>query len=409
MKRRVFVTGLGVVSPIGNDVKSFSDAIFAGQCGFAPVTRFDASNLLTHFAAEVKDYSSRFRDVKIEFGLSAAKEAVNYANQNNDISMEDYYQGKNTSIHCGLGLELFSPSDLIEMQHSDFTLPDKEEERLFYLTTPADLLVQLLSHKMGVTIPPVIHVSACAASTDAIGTAYLAIRDGHADMILAGGADSMINPMGFAGFTRLGALSERNQSPESASRPFDISRDGFVLGEGAGFLVLEEKEQAFTRGAKLIAEIKGYCNSLDAYNVSDPHPEGKGAITAMEMAIKDAGLDISDISAINAHGTGTLKNDPVECLAIKKVFKEKYLDTPISGTKSMIGHLISAAGAVETIASIICLEKQKLHPTANLTTPDPACQLDHVIGVPRETKLNHILKNSFGFGGQNASLVVSKC
>ncbi len=409
MNRRVFVTGIGVVSPIGNDIKSFSDALFSGICGFASVTRFDASDLLTNFAAEVKNYSSRYRDIKIEFGLSAAKEAANFANMNNDNSIEEYYQGKKTAIYCGIGLELFSPSDLIEMQQSDFTLPEKKEEQLFYLTTPAALLVQLLSHNMGVTMPPQIHISACAASTDAIGSAYLSIREGNADMILAGGADSMINPMGFAGFTRLGALSERNQSPMSASRPFDISRDGFVLGEGAGFLVLEEEKQAVNRGAKILAEIKGYGNSLDAYNVSDPHPEGKGAIAAMEMAINDAGLNYSNISAINAHGTGTQKNDPVECLAIKKVFKEKCKSIPIIGTKSMIGHLISAAGAVETIASILCLKEQKLHATVNLTTPDPACQLDHVIGNPRQTKLKHILKNSFGFGGQNASLVISKC
>jgi 3-oxoacyl-(acyl-carrier-protein) synthase len=409
VKRRVFVTGIGVISPIGNDVISFSDALFLGHCGFAPVTRFDASGLLTHFAAEVKDHSAHFRDVKIEFGLTASKEAVSYANQNNDIPLIDFYQGKKTSIHCGIGLELFSPSDLIKMQQSDFSLPENKEEQMYYLTTPADLVVRFLSQKMGVTLPPLMHISACAASTDAIGTAYLAIQEGKADMVLAGGTDSMINPMGFAGFTRLGALSERNQSPESASRPFDISRDGFVLGEGAGFIVLEEKEQASARGAKLLAEIKGYGNSLDAYNVSDPHPEGAGAIKAMEMAISDAGLDYSDISAINAHGTGTPKNDPVECLAIKKVFREKYMSIPVIGTKSMIGHLISAAGAVETIASILCLEKQMLHATANLTTPDPACQLDHVIGSPRKTELNHILKNSFGFGGQNASLVVSKC
>ena len=226
-------------------------------------------------------------------------------------------------------------------------------------------------------------------------------------MALAGGTDSMINPMGVGGFCRIGAMTTKNSTPHLASRPFDKSRDGFVLGEGAGFLVLEEEEFARKRGAKIVGRILGYGNSLDAYSVSDPHPQGEGAIKSMHRALQSAHLCPADISAISVHGTGTAKNDPAEAAAIRTLFKEDYKRIPAFATKSMTGHLISAAGAVESIATFLSLQRQQLHPTINLQEVADGCELNHVIGKSKNCSLKYILKNSFGFGGQNASLVLA--
>jgi 3-oxoacyl-[acyl-carrier-protein] synthase II len=252
------------------------------------------------------------------------------------------------------------------------------------------------------------HVSACAAGTDAIGAAFRAIAWGRRRWMMAGGADSMINPLGIAGFCSIGATSTANDDPPRASRPFDRRRSGFVLGEGAGVLVLERLDDARARGAKIHAEISGYGASFDAHGISEPHPEGRGAVQAMSRALADARLNPDEVDAINAHGTGTPKNDPVETLAIKRTFGDRARRMPIAATKSMIGHLIAAAGAVEAIAAIACLQASVVHPTINLDDPDPSCDLDYVPHTARDWRQRHVLSNSFAFGGQNASIVLTR-
>jgi 3-oxoacyl-[acyl-carrier-protein] synthase II len=263
----------------------------------------------------------------------------------------------------------------------------------------------MICKEHGLSRPPMTHISACAASTDAIGAAFRMIRDGQCAWMLAGGTDSMINPMGVGGFCKLNALSRRNDAPQKASRPFDKDRDGFLLGEGAGMLVLESLDNARARGARIYAEILGYGNSFDAHGISEPHPRGDGALLAMQRAVQMAGIQPHDVCHINAHGTGTLKNDPVETLAIRRLFGAHAEHVTVSSTKSMMGHLISASGAVEVAAMLVCAQSGWVHPTINLDNPDPACDLDYVPGKPRKLGDGCLMKNSFGFGGQNASLV----
>jgi 3-oxoacyl-[acyl-carrier-protein] synthase II len=273
------------------------------------------------------------------------------------------------------------------------------------LQTPSDLCAHVLAHQHCLAAPPLVHVSACAAGTDAIGAGFRLVASGRSDWALAGGADSMINPLGVGGFCKLSALSRRSDHPASASRPFDRGRDGFVLGEGAAMLVLEPLDSAQRRGAELLAEVCGYGNSFDAYGISEPHPQGRGAVQAMERALAEAGLGPEQVDVINAHGTGTPKNDPVETLAIKRVFGDHARRMPVCATKSMIGHLISAAGAVEAVATIVGLRGGWVHPTINLNDPDPACDLDYVPHAAREWAGSVALSNSFAFGGQNASVI----
>jgi 3-oxoacyl-[acyl-carrier-protein] synthase II len=308
----------------------------------------------------------------------------------------------------GIGLELFSMDDLALSRRAGFALPTRLEERLSFMQTPSDLCVHLVAREHGLSAPPLVHVSACAAGTDAIGAAYRAIASGRRRTMLAGGTDSMINPLGVAGFCTLSATSTRNEAPARASRPFDKSRDGFVMGEGAGVLALERLEDAQARGATVLAELRGYGSSFDAHGISEPHPEGRGALQAMARALADAGLGPGDVDAINAHGTGTPKNDPVETLAIKRLLGPRAPSVPVVATKSMIGHLISAAGAVEAIAAILCMQRGVLHPTINLETPDPECDLDYVPGRARAHTQRIVLSCSYGFGGHNAALVIGQ-
>lgn len=399
---KVVVTGLGAITPIGNSIPEFTTALFAGKTGANALTRFEPAELNTRFAAEVKNIEHEYKDVKLTYALMAAAEAMRDAfGEAVDLNT------LRSQLSIGIGLELFSLPDLIESRSSDFRPPAGRKAAMTFLNTPSDICAHMISRQYGLNVPPMIHISACAASTDAIGKAYEAINTGRIDVALAGGADSMINPMGLGGFSRIGALSTRNDDPATASRPFDKSRDGFLLGEGAGFLVLESVEHAQARGANILAEISGYGNSLDAYSVSDPHPEGEGALRAMQAALASAGLDSDAISAVNAHGTSTEKNDPAEAKALQSLFGEKVMQVPVSSTKSMIGHLISASGAVETIAVIQCMRNGRLHHTANLQTVDDACRLNHVVQQPLEMEIKHVLKNSFGFGGKNACLVIS--
>lgn len=402
--KKIVVTGMGVVSPNGVGVPLFRKNLFDGVSGVSNIERFDASMLPTKIAGEVKEVKGvkLYRDIKISFALMAAKEAISMA-----FGDKKSFADKKAYLSIGLGLELFSMQDLIDYKnHKSPSL--NEEERMMFLNTPSDLCLHLLNQEYQFSLPPSVYLSACVASTDAIGDAMEAIRRGDADIVLCGGADSMINPMGLGGFCSLGALSTKNEMPKKASRPFDETRDGFVLGEGAGFIVLESEEHAKSRNAKIYASILGFGNSLDAYSVSDPHPEGTGALMAMEKALKSSGINREEISAINAHGTSTLKNDVMETIALKKFFNDRVLDVPVFATKSMIGHTISASGAIETIACILSLMDQKVHPTINTEKVAENCQLNHVLNETREMKLNYILKNSFAFGGHNACLILGR-
>jgi 3-oxoacyl-[acyl-carrier-protein] synthase II len=403
MTRRVVITGMGVVSPLGCSLGDFAAGLFAGRSGAGPITAFDPAELPTRIAAQVRWEGPLLRDRKISFALEAARQAMEQAGACGNAPGPGP-----ASASLGLGLELFSMDDMAAYRQPGFELPSESEQRLTFLQTPSDVVSHLLAHRYGLDAPPRTHVSACAAGTDAIGSAYRLIRSGRRGWMLAGGTDSMINPLGVAGFCKLAALSQRNDEPERASRPFDRTRDGFLLGEGAGILVLEELEAARARGATVLAEVCGYGNSFDAHGISEPHPEGRGAWQAMSRALADAGLGPEAVDCVNAHGTGTPKNDPVESLAIERLLGDRARQVPVVSTKSLIGHLISAAGAVEAIAAVLGMGADTVHPTLNLEEPDPRCRLDYVPGEARPHVQRHVISNSFGFGGQNASIVLGK-
>lgn len=397
---RVVVTGMGVVSPLGNDVAAFADALVAGKSGISPITIFDPASLPTRIAGQAAlPEEVPLGDRKIAFAVEAARQAMTESGLAGD-------PGVLAGVSAGVGLELFAMPDLVASRQPDFVLPDTLAARLGFMQTPSDVCVHILSRRYGLSAPPLVHVSACAAGTDAIGAAFRLIAAGKRRWMLAGGTDSMVNPLGVAGFCALQATSLRNDTPETASRPFDKTRDGFVMGEGAAMLVLERLDDARARGAEIFAEIAGYGTSFDAYKISDPHPEGRGAYQAMSRALADAALTAGDVDAINAHGTGTPKNDPCETLAIKRLLGERAREVPISATKSMIGHLISASGAVEAVGAIACMRRGVVHPTINLHEPDPACDLDYVPLVAREHRQRVIVSASYGFGGHNAAIVI---
>jgi 3-oxoacyl-[acyl-carrier-protein] synthase II len=400
MKQRVAITGLGVVAPNAGNVPEFLDALLTGRSGIRMVQSFDAASLPTRIAGEVRErYDAPLPDRKIGFALEAARQAFAQA-----CAFGTAPRGRGGSS-LGVGLELFSMEDLAA-QRSGRGAPSSLVERLSFMQTPSDLCAHFLSHAHELWAPPLLHVSACAAGTDALGAGFRRVRDGRADFMLVGGTDSMINPLGMAGFAALNATSTRNAEPERASRPFDRARDGFVLGEGAGMLLLEPWQAALARGARPLGELLGYGNSLDAHGISEPHPEARGAALAMSRALADAGVSATHISAINAHGTATPKNDPIETLAIHRVFGQHARNMPISATKSLIGHLISAAGAVEAVAALICMNAGWVHPTLNLDEADPACDLDYVPLVARRHAQTHVLSASYGFGGHNAAIVL---
>ncbi|MCA9138625.1 MAG: beta-ketoacyl-[acyl-carrier-protein] synthase family protein [Planctomycetales bacterium] len=407
MKYRVVVTGMGVVSPLGNSIAEFSRGLFAGKSGVARISLFDPAELPVQIAAEVKTpVTGGHRDRKIGFAREAARQAVG---QSGITELHAGSDANRSGVSLGIGLEVFDMSDLVSMR-SGVVAPDSLDfaDRLCFLQTPSDLCVHVLAKEFNFSAVPSALVSACAAGTDAIGTAFRMVRSGRRKRMLCGGTDSMINPLGVGGFCKLRALSTRNDAPEAASRPFDVDRDGFVLGEGAGVLVLERLEDALARDATIHAEIVGYGSSLDAHGISEPHPAGRGAVDAMRGAIEDAGATPESIDCINAHGSSTPKNDVMETLAIRTLFKDHAERIAVVSTKSMIGHLIAASGAVEVIAGIICLQHQTVHPTINLDSPDPQCDLDYVADGPREFRHDTVLCNSFGFGGQNASLLLRR-
>jgi 3-oxoacyl-[acyl-carrier-protein] synthase II len=426
--RRVVITGMGAVTPLGNSVAKLYRAACAGANGVGPITRFDARRFPTQFAAEVRDFdlgqylpnSDRW-DVcgqNTRFALAAAKQALEDAGLLDggkvDRTRFGIYLGSGEGVHDFPHLvtalrHAYSPDTrrvdagtFFRLGLRDFN-PERERELEMH-TTPAHL-----ADAFALEGPNYNCLTACAASSQAIGEATELIRCGDADLMLSGGAHSMIHPLGVTGFNLLTALSQRNDSPQTASRPFDLTRDGFVLGEGAGIVILEELEHAKRRGATIYAELTGYGTTGDAFRVTDSHDEGRGAIACMRGALADAGLSPDDVGYINAHATSTQVNDRIETLAVKRVFGDRAYKIPISGTKSMIGHLIAAAGVTGLILTIETIRHGVIHPTVNYQTPDPDCDLDYVPNVARENPgIDHALTNAFGFGGQNISLIVSR-
>ncbi|MHB1424397.1 MAG: beta-ketoacyl-[acyl-carrier-protein] synthase family protein [Gemmataceae bacterium] len=427
MRRRVVITGMGAITPLGHNVRQTIEAQLKGHNGVGPIESFNARRFPTKFAAQVKNFNlPRFiadcrrwthSGVNSQFAAVAAQEALQHAGVLNDARVDRNRFG----VYLGSGEGIQDFHNLLSWIYQSYrretrqldtpvfergTLnafhPEREYEQELH-TTPAHLAAHF-----DLRGPNYNCLTACAASSQAVGEATELIRHGDADLMLVGGAHSMIHPFGVTGFIRLTALSMRNEAPDKASRPFDLNRDGFVLGEGAAMLILEELEHAKRRGADILAEVTGYGSTADAFRVTDSHPDGRGAISCMEGALKDSRLNRSDIGYINAHGTSTKVNDSVETLAIKNVFGDQAYRIPVSSTKSMMGHLIAAAGAMELITCVEVLRRGVMPPTINYETPDPECDLDYIPGTAREKRVQHALSNSFGFGGQNIALIVSR-
>jgi 3-oxoacyl-[acyl-carrier-protein] synthase II len=427
MRRRVVITGMGAVTPLGHSVAETFKAQIHGRSGVGRISRFNARTFPTTFAAEVKDFDlahfvddpSRWRNsgVNSQFAAAAARQALEdgglTASSRVDRNRIGVYTGSGEGIQDFHNLTaLVAQSYRTETRSIDtvrFALgalekfhPGQEAEQELHTTA-----AHLAAH-FDLRGPNFNCLTACAASAQAVGEAVELIRHGDADVMLAGGSHSMIHPLGVTGFNRLTALSTRNDAPEKASRPFDLNRDGFVLGEGAAMVILEELEHARQRGARIFGEMTGYGSTADAFAATDSHPDGRGAIACMRLALKDARIAPDEVGYINAHGTSTKVNDRVETLAIKNVFGGAAARVPVSSTKSMTGHLIGAAGATELITCIEVLRQGVIPPTINYETPDPECDLDYVPNTARERRVRHALSNSFGFGGQNISLVVSR-
>jgi 3-oxoacyl-[acyl-carrier-protein] synthase II len=414
---------MGVVSPIGIGADAFFDGLTQGRSGIAEVSSFDASTFSTRIAAEVRApvapsqwcppqlLRALARDKKSAFGVAAAEQAIEMAF---GAAPLDTYSARRLGLSVAAGLELFDVRDLArhvvdtEFSAFGFIAEALRLEPHAMGAVPANLGAEIIRKGTSAQGPYQVILSACAAGTQALGEAFLAIREGACDAMLAGGYDSMINPLGLGGFCLLEAMTRRNDLGSRASRPFDAKRDGFVLGEGAAFFVLELRQTAVERGARILAEIEGYGSSLDAYRVTDPQPEGDGAVAAMAQAMAMANVSASKLDYVNAHGTGTSKNDPVEAKALRRVLGSAVEDRIfVSSTKSQIGHLIGAAGAVEFAACLYALERQMVPATITLEQVDPDCHLRHVPGLPIHAPIRRVMSNSFGFGGQNASIVLS--
>ncbi len=407
---RVVVTGMGVISPVGIGLGNYWKALIEGKSGIGSITHFDASEMTSQIAAEVnnfnpKDYierkEARRMDRFSQFAVAASKMAYEDAG----IDKENVDSDK-VGVVIGTGI---GGTDTFETQHK--LLLDKGPGRVSPFFVPmmiANMAVGQVSIALGAKGPNFTVVTACASGTNAIGEAFRLLQMGDSDIIVAGGTEAAITPMSLSGFCSMKALSTRNDEPHKASRPFDKNRNGFIMGEGSGILILEKLEHALNRGANIYAEIVGYGSSADAYHITAPAPGGEGGARAMISALNDASIKPDKIDYINAHGTSTELNDKLETAAIKKVFSEYAYKIPISSTKSMIGHLLGAAGAVEMIASILTINKGIITPTINLEEADEQCDLDYVPNVPRKMDVNYVLSNSLGFGGHNATLITKK-
>jgi 3-oxoacyl-[acyl-carrier-protein] synthase II len=408
-RRRVVITGLGTVNPLANSVPGFWAGLIEGRSGIAPLTLFDAKDFRVRFGGEVKNFhpaagghdpkSIRRMDRFAQFAMVAAAEAIHDAGL--DFSHEDPYRC-GAIIGCGIGgLNTF------EEGHNDYLQGGPRKINLLVIPKMiANAAPGNISIQYGLMGPNTSVATACASAGNAVADALRTIRADEADIIISGGTEAAITPMGLGGFCSLRALSQRNEEPTKASRPFDRDRDGFVLSEGAGIVVLEEYEHARRRGARIYAELLGAGATADAHHITAPHPEGLGAIRAIQNALRDARRNPEDVDYVNAHGTSTDLGDVAETLAIKKAFGDHARRLAISSTKSMIGHLLGASGGVELIATVLSIHHGVIHPTINLENPDPACDLDYVPNSARSTKVRCAISNSFGFGGHNACLVV---
>ncbi|MBN2031087.1 beta-ketoacyl-[acyl-carrier-protein] synthase family protein [bacterium] len=425
MERRVVITGMGAVTPLGSNLEITWENLMKAKSGIDFISLFDASSFPVKIAAEVKDFDESVLNVPeymkpfisraTKFCLSAAQEAMENARVSLDAidpTMFGISIGGNeeTSKLSSFG-EAFTEEDIFSsLQNGDLSYFNNSNYlgQIWALRRCAHTPSNILSILYGAQGPVSTSSTACASSAQAIGKAMRMIEYGDADIMITGGCDSIIGEFSVAGFGLLGALSRNNDHPERSSRPFDLKRDGFILGEGAGILIMEELDHARARGAHIVAEITGFGTSSNAYRITDCPPDGRGADLAMRLALQDAALSPSEINCINAHGTSTLINDRSETQAIKKVFGEAAYNTPISSNKSMLGHLIASAGTIELIVSTLTINNNIIPPTINYETPDPDCDLDYVPNEPREHEVNAVLSNSFAFGGQNASLVVER-
>ena len=420
-RRRVAITGVGLVTPVGNDVATTWRALLHGKSGVAPITLFDASGFSTRIAAEVKGFSDaaitadrkllKFANRSHRFALAAAEQAFR------DAGIEPTpHNARRWGCSVGTGMMGVAYDDLAAIQrhsaadgelHADQLVGDDvANDPLVFCRSQSTAGVSLLTRRFGIRGYATSVHTACASGGQAIGTALKLIRRGSVDYALAGGFDSMISPVGLAGFCLLSAVSADNDSPERASRPFDLTRNGFVLGEGSGFVVLEEWESARRRGARIYAELAGDGNSLSSYRITDSPPDGDGPIQSMRAALADAGASPGDIDYINAHGTSTFMNDKSESAAIHVVFGDKTDRVSVSSTKSTMGHLIAAAGAVEIVACALAIHHGEMPVNANLRERDPDCDLNLVVGGPQKRRVRMALSNSFGFGGSNSCVAL---
>lgn len=410
MRRRVVVTGLGCISPLGNDVPTLWKNILACRSGIDMITHFDARDFKTRFAAEVKDFDpaalfgnreARRMDRYTQFAVAAARQAV----QDADLTISE---NNSSRIGIVIGTGIGGLGTLFEQMQVYF---ERGPQRVSPFLVPMMLTDSggaMVAIYMGIRGPNMAVVTACATGTNAIGEATEMIRRGQVDVVLAGGSEAAIVPIAIASLNVMTALSTRNDDPQHASRPFDLHRDGFIMGEGAAVLVLESLEYACSRQAHILAEVSGYGSTNDAYHISAPAEDGAGAAQCMRLALENANLHAQDISYINAHGTSTQLNDKSETAAIKAALGEQAYRTPISSTKSMTGHLLGGAGALEAVLCVKALQDQILPPTINYETPDPECDLDYVPNSPRPATIRHLMSNSFGFGGHNATLILSQ-
>ncbi len=410
MKKRIVITGIGVITPIGTGNAEFTQALKDGKSGISAIEHFDVTNFPAKISGYIKDFNAeQFIDKKkakrmarfTQIGTSAAKLAIEDSGL--DLSKEDMSR---IGVITGTGM---GGLDVIEEEEK--TLLEKGPKRVSPFLIPmiiTNMLPGEIAIQYGFTGPNYAVTSACSSANHAMGDSLNMLRNGYADVMISGGAEAVITPLGLAGFCNMRAVSQANDEPTKASKPFDANRDGFVMGEGAGIVVLETLEHALARGAKIYAELAGYGASDDAYHMTAPDPEGKAAILAMEKAIEDAGISKDEIDYINAHGTSTSLNDKIETFAIKKVFGDKAYKIPVSSTKSMTGHLLGAAAGVELAATVLSMQADFIHPTINYQTPDPECDLDYVPNTARNQQINCALSNSLGFGGHNSTVVIKK-
>ena len=410
MRRRVVVTGLGCISPVGNNVQETWNALLAGKSGAGMITLFDASKHKTRFAAEVKGF-----DAVTAFGVREARKMDRFTQFATVATLEALEQSglkindtNRDRVGIVIGTGIGGIGTIIEQAE---LMRERGADRVSPFLIPmmiSDSAAGMLAIRVGARGPNMAIATACASGNNAIGDAMETIRRGSADVMIAGGSEGALVPLAMAGMNVMGALSTRNDDPLTASRPFDKNRDGFLMGEGAGILIIEELEFAKARGANILCELTGYGTTDDAHHISAPAENGAGAAMSMKLALENASLTLTDIGYINAHGTSTPLNDKSETAAIKSVFGEQAYKIPVSSTKSMTGHLLGASGAVEAVFSILAIREGIIPPTINYETPDPICDLDYVPNQPRKASPKHVMSNSFGFGGHNATLIISR-